>query len=135
MGRLQTRSISLVLQVQHELDRAFQACDHHFESPSAVSAIDPGRVLALASILGVAASVAGSYGQGVVRLGNYNGIPVTWGGTRPPYPAGVQSGAPDRDNGLVIGLYARKGIITNSSALILVCTAPLFSGTTETVGR
>jgi hypothetical protein len=81
------------------------------------------RIL-VASILGIAASVA--YGQGVINFGNYTAgsaftTQVKWGIA----PLGYSTG--DVVNQGVISLYAGQGILTDSTGLSLLATAPIFT--------
>ena len=78
------------------------------------------RVL-VASILGLAATAIGTYGQGNIIFSNYisnNTTQVTWGLT----------GEPVRDPSVIINLYAGAGTLTDSSLLTtFLGTAAIFN--------
>jgi len=77
--------------------------------------------IVIASIIGIAASVASSYAQGVIGFDNYasaNTTPVKYGS---PAPAGFSAGDLVGDANIVIGLYAGANG-SSTSALTLLAT-------------
>jgi len=83
------------------------------------------RIL-VASILGIAATA--TYGQGVIEFWNYSANPVgvtqvTWG---PLHPAGYNTGS--FVNSGAVSLWVGTGVLSSSSALVQIATAPLFIG-------
>jgi hypothetical protein len=79
------------------------------------------RIL-VASILGIAASVATSYGQGVISFGNYDANPAFANAVT------VNGGAASANSdGGVISLWAGQGVLSNSSLLQQIATTPLFT--------
>ncbi|HZL43768.1 MAG TPA: PEP-CTERM sorting domain-containing protein, partial [Verrucomicrobiae bacterium] len=80
------------------------------------------RIL-VAPILGIAASVATSYGQGVIAFDNYSDVAFAHAGqvTLNGQPLGPLS------DGAVISLWAGQGVLSNSSLLQQIATTPLFT--------
>jgi len=82
----------------------------------------------VASILGLAASVATTYSQGVIIFDSYhNSFPNTYVAWDSTHPAGYNTGDAVTDTSLVIGLYAGAGTLTDSSLLTtLLGTTPIY---------
>jgi hypothetical protein len=77
----------------------------------------------IASLLGITVSVAmvaSSHGEGVILFNNYDiGNPLD--------QVRDSGGNPVTDTSVIIGLWAGQGVLTDSSALQLIATTPIFS--------